>query len=255
MTWEQKSLYRLDAMEKDVSEELDAIFNAQEQLMLGLLEDDSVKALMSIGEINSLNAAVPITALTVASQPLALAMDKVYEKAITDNIEEGYGSSVSDQQAQAAVSEHMSTVNNYNSTTQQEVVNALVTAASIKDSDGGDVDIAFKLMLAYSLVKTVFNKLRSKRKPLILDSAIIGPYNQGLYDSVSALPDRGASLTKQWVSLKDERVRASHKALHGDKVPVQNPFFVGGVAIRFPKDPLAPPAMTINCRCVLKFGK
>lgn len=183
-------------------------------------------------------------------------MAAVYAKGVSDSIADGYGSQVQEQTQAAAVSEHLSTVNSFNETTRNEVLAALGTAAVLTDPDGGDVDIALKLALAYSLVKTVFNKLRTKRKRLIVDSAVLGPYNQGLFDSAVEMEKAtGRTLTKEWVSLMDERVRNAHKDLHGDRVPVGSPFYVKGVPIRFPKDPLAPPGLTINCRCVLRFGR
>lgn len=190
--------------------------------------------------------------MSVSTAPLTAGMKDIYQQAISDNIEEGYGQPVTSEQADAAVSEHLATVNNFNTTTQNQVAEALAAASLGRDRDGVDLNIAFKVILATVLVKAVFNKLRSNRKDMIVDSAVLGPYNQGLFDSAS---NADAGVNKQWVSLKDERVRISHRQLNGDKVPVGSPFFVDGVPIRFPKDPLAPPGLTINCRCVLKFTR
>ena len=193
-----------------------------------------------------------MTELAVSTAPLLVSMRSIYEQAVSDNIQEGFGDIVTEQQAEAAISEHMATVNEFNSTTQNQVAQALGAASVAKAEDGGDIDIAFKAILAATLVKAVFNKLRSNRKRMIIDSAVLGPYNQGLFDSAS---NSDVALNKQWISLKDERVRIPHKQLHGDIVPVSSPFFVNGVPIRFPKDPVAPPSLTINCRCVLKFTR
>ena len=193
-----------------------------------------------------------MTELAVSTAPLLASMRSIYEQAVSDNIQEGFGDTVTEQQAEAAVSEHIATVNEFNSTTQNQVAQALGAASVAKTEDGGDIDVAFKAILAATLVKAVFNKLRSNRKRMIVDSAVLGPYNQGLFDSAS---NGDIALNKQWISLKDERVRIPHKQLHGDIVPVSSPFFVNGVPIRFPKDPVAPPSLTINCRCVLKFTR
>ena len=195
---------------------------------------------------------VPMDVLAVSTTQLSESMKDIYEQAISDNIEAGYGRTVTAAQADAAVSEHLANVNNFNATTQKQVEEALAAASLGRDKDGDDLNIAFKLILATVLIKAVFNKLRSKRKSMIVDSAVLGPYNQGLFDSAS---NADAGVNKQWISLKDENVRISHKQLHGEKVPVGSTFFVKGVPIRFPKDPLAPPGLTINCRCVLKFTR
>ena len=223
--------------------------------MLDLLDSDTLPALLSAGLVSNFESLVPLAELTLSTQPLVDNMQKVYTQAIKDSIAEGYGVEVSEDVATAAMSEHLSKVNSFNKTTQNEVANALGAAAVAKDEDGGDIDIAMKLLLAATLVKAVFKKLRNSRKSLIVDAAVYGPYNQGLYDSVESRPDRGVSINKRWISIKDEKVRMSHRQLHGDSVPVGSPFFVQGVPIRFPKDPLAPASLTINCRCVLKFTR
>ena len=231
---------------------MDDIIDSQEEATLAAIAAPTTTALLNLGTESNFGSIVPMTELAVSTAPLLASMRGIYEQAVSDNIQEGFGETVSEQQAEAAVSEHLATVNEFNSTTQNQVAEALAAASVAKAEDGGDIDIAFKVILATTLVKAVFNKLRSNRKFMIIDSAVLGPYNQGLFDSAS---NSDVTLNKQWVSLRDERVRVSHKQLHGDVVPVSSPFFVNGVPIRFPKDPVAPPSLTINCRCVLKFTK
>lgn len=235
-----------------MSKQLDDIIDSQEEATLAAIAAPTTTALLNLGPESNFRSVVPMTELAVSTAPLLASMRGVYEQAVSDNIQEGFGETVSEQQAEAAVSEHLATVNEFNSTTQNQVAEALAAASMAKAEDGGDIDIAFKAILAATLVKSVFNKLRSNRKRMIIDSAVLGPYNQGLFDSAS---NSDAVLNKQWISLKDERVRVPHKQLHGDVVPVSSPFFVNGVPIRFPKDPVAPPSLTINCRCVLKFTR
>ena len=235
-----------------MSKQLDEIIDSQEEATLAAIAAPTATALLNLGTDSNFDSIVPMTELAVSTAPLLASMREIYEQAVSDNIQEGFGETVSEQQAEAAVSEHLATVNEFNSTTQNQVAEALAAASVAKAEDGGDIDIAFKAILAATLVKAVFNKLRSNRKFMIIDSAVLGPYNQGLFDSAS---NSDVTLNKQWISLRDERVRVSHKQLHGDVVPVSSPFFVNGVPIRFPKDPVAPPSLTINCRCVLKFTR
>jgi len=238
-----------------MSTALDSFFDEQEREVLQLLENDVVKGIIAGGVEETAAGILPASLLTTASLPVVNLMERSYSKAVSDNVEEGYGSQVDEATQKAANSTQASTVISFNQTTQKELVSALTAAVALEDDDGGDVDVALKLALAYSLIKAVFNKLRFKRKQAILDSAVYGPYNQGLHDSAVALEQQtGRKVSKQWVSLMDGRVRDSHQALHGDKVDVGSSFFVKGVPIRFPRDPLAPVHLTINCRCVLKFG-
>lgn len=63
-----------------------------------------------------------------------------------------------------------------------------------------------------------------------------------------ALQTEGAGV-KIWVATRDDRVRASHLAAHGQCVPLDATFSVGGTALMFPADPAGPPGETIQCRC------
>ena len=82
-------------------------------------------------------------------------MKKAYEKGVTDNIVEGYGTAVQEDLANAAMSQQVSTVNNFNKTTQAYVIQAMATAANAEGEDG-DIDVVFKAVLAYYLIKGVF---------------------------------------------------------------------------------------------------
>jgi SPP1 gp7 family putative phage head morphogenesis protein len=55
---------------------------------------------------------------------------------------------------------------------------------------------------------------------------------------------------KEWLTSDDDRVRASHYQLNGKRVPMDEPFMVGGVPMMFPCDPKGIPSEIINCRCV-----
>ena len=59
----------------------------------------------------------------------------------------------------------------------------------------------------------------------------------------------GRQWYKRWWSSQDERVRATHRAAHGQIAPPGGTFTVGGASLRHPGDPLGPPQEIINCRC------
>jgi len=245
----------VNSFEDRVSAALDKIFDEQERLALAAVNSDVSKSILAAGVSAGVENIITSADLRQVSEKLLPLMQDIYRKAVEDTVEEGYGSEVSEPTETAAGSQQIVVVNNFNDTTQEEIKSALTTAAVLTDGDGGDVDVALKLALAYSLIKSIFNKLRASRKNLILETAVYGSYNQGLFDAAVANEvATSRTLMKQWVSMLDGKVRDSHRALHGDKVQVGAPFFVNGVAIRFPKDPLAPPNLTIGCRCVLKFS-
>ncbi|MDY7033985.1 MAG: hypothetical protein SVY10_18990 [Thermodesulfobacteriota bacterium] len=55
-------------------------------------------------------------------------------------------------------------------------------------------------------------------------------------------------LEKEWRHVGHPKVpRASHLAAHGEHVPVNEPFSIGGVSMMFPRDPGAPIEEVIHC--------
>ena len=71
-------------------------------------------------------------------------------------------------------------------------------------------------------------------------------------ESAQAVGDELGMKFKVWVSRGDEKVRASHRALHGKVVEIGKPFkrFSGG-RLDYPGDTRAPIGEWINCRCLL----
>lgn len=61
----------------------------------------------------------------------------------------------------------------------------------------------------------------------------------------------GDQLYTVWISTHDHRVRDTHRAADKQSVPLGGLFRVGAALLRFPGDPLGPPAETANCRCAL----
>lgn len=56
-------------------------------------------------------------------------------------------------------------------------------------------------------------------------------------------------------SRRDDRVRDAHAAVNGQIQLLDDPFVVAGVRMSAPGDPTAPPALTVNCRCVLRLQR
>jgi hypothetical protein len=61
----------------------------------------------------------------------------------------------------------------------------------------------------------------------------------------------GRLLQKRWDTAHDERVRIPHREVDGKTIDLGMPFYVDGIPMMFPGDPLAPPDLVINCRCDL----
>ena len=76
---------------------------------------------------------------------------------------------------------------------------------------------------------------------------VISANNAGSFDSYKA---NGVEM-KEWSTAEDEDVRDSHIEVHGDVVPLNEPFLVGSSEMMHPGDPNGGPEEIINCRCAV----
>jgi hypothetical protein len=78
----------------------------------------------------------------------------------------------------------------------------------------------------------------------------VGTYtiNDATYQGASA---RGVR-NKRWATMHDRSVREVHDQADGQVRPIAAPFNVGGYEMRYPGEPVGPPELWINCRCVVQ---
>lgn len=71
---------------------------------------------------------------------------------------------------------------------------------------------------------------------------------QAMYNDVGSVVP---GLMKEWVAQVSHATppRPEHAAAHGQRVPYNQPFIVGGEELMFPGDPRGSPELVINCRC------
>lgn len=62
---------------------------------------------------------------------------------------------------------------------------------------------------------------------------------------------------KEWVSMRDRKVRRTHEIADGTKIPIDDVFYVGNSCFRFCRDTYYSPSPkeTVGCRCVTKYYK
>ena len=129
-----------------------------------------------------------------------------------------------------------------NQGTGKEIAAAILIAQSLDEEED-------KSGLLKAALVAIFIALLLKRRRVIAEHEAQTSFNAGTYLAAKQV---GAT-SKTWISKRDARVRSEHVALHGKSVALSSPFGVDGMTIRFPGDPLAPPNLTINCRCKLRF--
>jgi len=130
-----------------------------------------------------------------------------------------------------------------NETTKEEIVAALTVAASMQEEEEDRSSLLRAALVA------VFANLLGARRRRMAEHESQSALNAGTYFGSMAV---GAP-TKTWKTRKDTKVRAAHKSLEGRTVNIDEGFMGDEQVLRFPGDPLAPPSLTMNCRCRLKF--
>lgn len=99
------------------------------------------------------------------------------------------------------------------------------------------------------LYNTEFVATRAGRDALdaVLRSTII--FEDGAVRQVAA--STGRPYLKRWVTQGDDRVRPTHSEVPGANglLPLDSDWKVGGVLLRYPRDPAGPPGEVKNCRC------
>lgn len=60
---------------------------------------------------------------------------------------------------------------------------------------------------------------------------------------------------KRWLTMRDKRVRTTHKEVGGTSKPIGEPFYVGGSLMMFPRDTqYSPPnSLVCGCRCSIIY--
>ena len=85
------------------------------------------------------------------------------------------------------------------------------------------------------------------RAEMIARTESIGALNEGEYTSALA---SGVFVEKEWMTQGDDKVRESHAALDGVRIPIEDEFDNG---LMFPGDQNGDAEEVINCRCTLLY--
>ncbi|MFI1734035.1 phage portal protein [Streptomyces acidicola] len=96
-------------------------------------------------------------------------------------------------------------------------------------------------------IQRVFTNLGDFRATMIARTETVGGYNQA---SFLAALDAGA-MRKTWLATADQRTRETHRQENGNTAAMNKRFTL--TKSRWPADPTAPAAQSIQCRCALTF--
>lgn len=86
--------------------------------------------------------------------------------------------------------------------------------------------------------------IASRTGTLVARTQVIEASNFG---SIATARASGLAMQKEWIATPDPRTRPTHIAADGQRVPLEEPFIVGGYSADFPAAPSLPPAERYNC--------
>ena len=98
-------------------------------------------------------------------------------------------------------------------------------------------------------IEEVYSKAMKQRARLIANNTVVFGVNEG--QRIGAI--NAGYRYKVWLSMEDEKVRATHTGADGQARPIEEPFLVGGYRMMHPGDQSASIKETANCRCSMMF--
>lgn len=119
--------------------------------------------------------------------------------------------------------------------------------------DPADVSFApFRATVEESLARTTETEgdardAQIERLSLWLAAAVVNAAT-----TAAAETFEGGVVLLEWVTMQDSDVRESHRDVNGEQVPVGETFNVDGSELHYPGEPVGPPEVWINCRCVAR---
>jgi hypothetical protein len=242
MDWdtETKDGFVPDAVEADIDQVYKQFLDQLETDMVKAVDDAAPALLLGAG------AAGLFVPLAVAKTNFrAVVMRGAEDAAITGAESEG----VEDfpiTEARVAADQAL-TQSEASVATTYDLINAEIEKAS--DLLGDDVDVAAKIVVLKMLLRKVFGR---RRRNSMATSTFIATasFNAGVLVAGALL----GKTKKTWYTSRDERVRGTHAALHGQTLDLFESYDTPSGPLRFPGDPLALPGETINCRCRLRLS-
>jgi HK97 family phage portal protein len=120
-------------------------------------------------------------------------------------------------------------------TTRQVLDSGLLEATA---DEGWSIDTARQ-----AIVDT-FDDVSGYRAETIARTEVVGGFNRASYEVAAS---SGLNVTREWHTAGDERVRDSHRRLHGERVGLGERYSNG---LLCPGDANGPPSEVIRCRCV-----
>lgn len=163
-------------------------------------------------------------------------LDKIYKKDAASELTPTWLRFMEDYALQKA-GERITSVTNTTLTQVRKVINNAVSEGLGTAETGRNI-------------RQKWSEITRYRSEMIARTEIISSGNMG---SILGARATGIDLKKTWLAAVDGRERQSHKEADGQKINLNDKFYVGGYPMDHPGDPDAPAEETIQCRCTVTF--
>lgn len=244
--WDIKAEQSVDRWTEILDRGLERLFERQERVVLEKASGAKARKAIINGSLTVDNIFDIETWNKQMAEDMKPIIAAILKEASDDVAAQGnQNPALSEEQVKAYVEDQLARMQKANETTKEEITAAIISSLAMKDSEE-DSHALLKAALA-----AIFVYLLLKRKRRMAEHEAQSAYNAGVWFTADSL---GGDAKKTWVTRRDSKVRAEHAVLHGKSVAIGGGFAVGDSILRFPGDPLAPPSLTVGCRCRLKFG-
>ena len=250
--WETKAAQDVDRWEAIFGRALERYFQRQERVVMEKVSGAKAKRLLNGGELKVEN----IFDVEIWNKQIEEDLAPVIEGAMLEAAATALKSSdekieTSEEEVQEYVTSQVERAQSVNATTRKELAAAILLSALLVEDDGSTAaSISSKMAMLNTSVAAVFGVLLTKRLVTTAEVESNAAYNAGLFFGGK----RAGATNKTWITRKDVKVRAGHAVIESKTVDIGESF-KSGVTLRFPGDPLAPPELVINCRCLIRFGE
>lgn len=199
-----------------------------------------------------LATARPDPVAVFSQQPAwSAAVNRIVSDTITDTIGTAYKTMLGDDyrfESRPMVVDHLAQVTNRMVRTPDQVFD-LVASEVARGAELGESipKIANRIEDVLDVTRT---ERWANRATVVARTETMGALNAGRTGAFAAVAEEtGDEFEQVWLATIDRRTRSTHKTADGQRVPVGQPFMVGGASLRYPGDPLGPAKEIIQCRC------
>ena len=241
--WEQKAVENADRWVEILDRNVERFMERQQRVVMEKASGAKSKKLITSGTLtveNIFDEQVWNKQLEEDVKPVIAGISADATRLVSEQA--GMPADENSEEMQQDIESQMERMKKINSTTKDEIASAILIALALADDED-------RVGMLKAALLAIFMNLLSKRRRIIAEHESQTAYNSGVYHAAKGI---GAS-TKTWIANKDTQVRPEHRLLDGNTTSIDSAFSVSGKDIRFPGDPLAPPHLTINCRCRLSF--